>query len=204
MNINPHNLGHYRVPKETFGGVCIDIGCNVGNFTEKHIDHFKKFYCYEPFKGCFDVCYDKFKNYEHVSLYNLAVYSHSNVIMDLLSHHNNDSGSSAVSSDILNDEWEKTNVIQSVNTISLPDILKGIKDWNISYLKSDCETSEYHIFLNQDLSRIEFIGMEIHWQMGESKQNELMNYILKTHNLIDGTMEYIPMNKEILFQRKQL
>jgi FkbM family methyltransferase len=202
MNINPNNLGSYKVPKETIGGICIDIGCNVGCFTERYIDHFKQFYCYEPLKDCFDVCYEKFKNYEHISLYNLAVYSHSNLMMDLLSHNNNDSGSSAVSSDILNDEWEKTNVVQSVNTISLFDILNNIKDWNISYLKSDCETSEYHIFLDQDLSRIEFIGMEIHWQMGESKQNELMNHILKTHNLVDGIQQYVPMNKEILFHRR--
>ena len=86
-------------------------------------------------------------------------------------------------------------------TISLEDILIQCGG-NITYCKSDCETSEYHIFLNKDLTGIMYIGMEIHHQMGPQKQAELIKHILTTHDLVYGSHGYTPFNREILFRRK--
>lgn len=201
ININPHNLGNYIVPRDTKNGICVDIGCNVGSFTKKYCNHFSKIFYYEPFIECFNICQAFSKNYDHIKGYNLAAWSKSGSTVNILAHENKDSGSSAIESASLNNEWSKKNIVHSVATISLEDIL--IKcGGSITYCKSDCETSEYYIFLGKDLMNIMYIGMEIHHQMGQEKQLELINYILKTHDLIYGSLRYTPFNREILFRRK--
>jgi FkbM family methyltransferase len=201
ININQYNLGNYIVPEDTLNGICIDIGANVGSFFKKYISHFSKIYYYEPITQCYNICHNFAKDYDNIYGYNLAVWSDSNIEVDIISHHNNDSGSSAIDSTILNDEWKNKNIIQKINTISLDDILRDIND-DIDYCKSDCENSEYFIFLNRDISKIKYIGMEIHWQMGRDKQEELLSYMLKTHSLISGDINYTNYNREILFKRR--
>lgn len=202
ININMYNLGNYIVPSDSFGGTCIDIGCNVGSFIKKYVHHFKKIYYYEPITQCYNICKDFSQNYDHIYGHNLAAWSESNKIMNIISHFNKDSGSSAVDSFILNDEWKSSDVIQSIQTISLEDIVKSTGSQEITYLKCDCENSEYFIFMDKDISNIKYIGIEIHWQMGLSKQNDLLNHITKTHDLISGSKEYTLYNREILFKRK--
>lgn len=34
MHIKNYNLGNYIVPDDTKGGVCLEIGANVGSFTK--------------------------------------------------------------------------------------------------------------------------------------------------------------------------
>jgi len=41
----------------------------------------------------------------------------------------------------------------------------------------DCETSEYNILINKDLSNIEFLSIEIHWQLGKERWDELLKHI---------------------------
>jgi FkbM family methyltransferase len=201
ININTYNLGNYIVPQDTADGICIDIGCNVGSFMQKYVYHFKKIYYYEPITSCYEICQKFSNNYNHIYGNNLAVWSESNKNINILAHFNNDSGSSALECEILNEEWGHKNVIQSVNTISLHDILQHINS-EVDYCKCDCENSEYFIFLNNDISKIKYIGMEIHWQMGQKKQNELIEYISQTHNLVNGSSNFTNYNREILFQRK--
>lgn len=201
INISPHNLGNYIVPNDTKNGICVDIGCNVGSFTRKYYNHFSKIFYYEPFKDCFEVCQKFSQNYDHICGYNLAAWSESGKNVNILAHSNQDSGSSAIESSSLNDEWSSEDIVHSVKTISLEDILIQCGG-NITYCKSDCETSEYHIFLNKDLTGIMYIGMEIHHQMGPQKQAELIKHILTTHDLVYGSHGYTPFNREILFRRK--
>lgn len=202
INISKHNLGSYIVPYDTAGGVCIDIGCNVGSFLQKYVHHFKKIYYYEPITECYKICNNFSKAYNHIHGSNLAVWSDSNKSLNILAHYNNDSGSSAIECEILNTEWEQRKIIQIVDTISLEDILLQIGS-DIDYCKCDCENSEYFIFLNKDITKIKYIGMEIHWQMGEKKQNELIKHILQTHDLIYGDRNFTNYNREILFKRKK-
>ena len=53
----------------------------------------------------------------------------------------------------------------------------------------DCENSEYEILLGKDLSKIDYMAMELHWQMGESKYNELVEY-LKIYFSINGDISF--------------
>ena len=200
LNINNYNLGYYMVPPTTAGGICIDIGANVGSFIQKYHDHFSTIYFYEPIELCYNKCMEFAKKYSHIHGHNLAVWSESNIEVNILQHQNNDSGSSAIESNILNEEWAHKNIIQKVRTISLTDILNSINK-EIDYCKSDCETSEYFIFMNTDLSKIKYIGMEMHWQMGKSKQEELIDHMNKTHKIIVGKTKYTPYNREVLLER---
>ncbi len=201
IKVKDYNLGNYIVPHDTLHGTCIDIGCNVGSFMQKYINHFSKIVYYEPIKECYDLCVNFARQHAHVCGYNLAVWKTSNELVTMLQHFNQDSGSSAIESDALNYEWHNKSVIQTVNTISIKDILDSIPK-DIDYCKVDCENSEYYIFMNQKIDRIKYIGMEIHHQMGREKQEELLSYILQTHDLISGGAAYTNYNREILFKRK--
>jgi len=203
VQIKNHTLGTYDVPSDTINGNCVDIGCNVGGFIKKYAKHFKRIDYYEPIKECFDMCQNFSINYKHITGYNLAAWSESNKELNILEHKNKDSGSSAIESNILNEEWAEKNTIQKVKTISLEDILLKF-DEDIDYCKCDCETSEYFIFLNKDISRIKYIGLEIHWQMGKDKQEELLEHMFKTHKLVSGKSPLLSGgNEEILLARKE-
>lgn len=200
ITIRPYNLGKYRLPEDITGGVCLEIGANVGSFFDKYSSFFSKIHYYEPISECYDICQEKSKKYNHITGYNLAGYSESGTVHELVVHQNKDSGSTAVKSPILNDEWSDI-VIQNVNTISLEDMIKNLNVEYIDYCKSDCETSEYHIFLNKDISKIRYIGMELHWQVGYDRWYELISYIEKTHTLIYGNNTYTTgMNKDVLYK----
>jgi len=203
VQIKKHTLVNYYVPKDTINGNCVDIGCNVGGFIKKYANHFKRIDYYEPIKECFDMCQNFSINHKHITGYNLAAWGESNKELNILEHKNKDSGSSAIESNILNEEWAEKNTIQKVNTISLEDILSRF-DEDIDYCKCDCETSEYFIFLNKDISRIKYIGLEIHWQMGKDKQEELLEHMFKTHKLVSGKSPLLSGgNEEILLERKE-
>ena len=60
--------------------------------------------------------------------------------------------------------------------------------------------------MNKDLSKIKFLGIELHWQMGKDKYDELLNYIGKFFNqAIPGDISWTyDMNKETLFVSKTL
>lgn len=196
------NLGNYIVPAETINGVCIDIGCNLGDFTHKYKHHFNKIYFIEPQINLFNDLINRFKDDNHIKGFNNAVWSVSDLEVELLEHPNNDSGSVAVNGEHINNDWTK-NVINVVKTISLDDLLTKINENEIDYLKIDCETSEYPFLIGKDISIFKYIGIEIHSQMGESKYNELLGFIKKTHILINGDDSFIKnYNKELLFKLK--
>jgi FkbM family methyltransferase len=196
------NLGNYIVPDETKNGVCIDVGCNLGDFTNKYINHFNKIYFIEPQSDLFRNLVFRFKHMNNVVGFNNAVWSDSNLQVELLQHPNNDHGSVAVNGDYINNDWTE-NVVNTVETISLEDLLNQINEKEIDYLKIDCETSEYPFLIGKDLTMFKYIGMEIHSQMGIQKHTELLNWVKQTHDLINGNDSFTPnTNKEILFKLK--
>lgn len=210
IQIRKHNLGTYVVPEDTIGGNCIDIGCNVGGFIKRYANHFKRIDYYEPIKRCFNICQNFSINHNHITGYNLAAWSESNKNLNVLEHLNKDSGSSAIESNLLDYGWAGKNIIQKIKTISLEDILSRF-DEDIDYCKCDCENSEYFIFLNKDISRIKYIGLELHGQMGKDKQQELLNHMLKTHKIVSvyGSCPLLyfglasGIGREILLERKE-
>tara|TARA_R110000868_G_scaffold315517_1_gene576390 strand:+ start:390 stop:1022 length:633 start_codon:yes stop_codon:yes gene_type:complete len=207
-SIQQNNLGNYIVPEELRGGVCLDIGANVGSFTCKYKDFFGLLHYYEPITDCFNVIKEKLEvsnnPLTNVVGFNKACYSTSGQELEILLHINNDSGSSAIKTNLTeqHEEWKDGAVIQKVSTVSLEDVIKEIGG-DIDYCKCDCETSEYYIFMDKDLSSINYIGMEIHWQMGQEYQLNLFKHFSKTHRFVMGHGGYTyGINREILLQRK--
>ena len=196
------NLGRYLVPYKVKNGICIDVGCNLGDFTKKYENFFKKIYFIEAQTKLFLNLEKRFGQSDNVKGFNKAVWSESNLMVNLVSHPNKDHGSVAVNGGHLNSDWTNQ-IVNQIDTISLEDFLLLIPEKFIDYLKIDCETSEYPFLFGKDLSMIKYIGIEIHPQMGESKYNGLLKWIEQTHMLINGDDSFNKkFNKELLFKLK--
>jgi FkbM family methyltransferase len=196
------NLGRYIVPYNVKNGICIDIGCNLGDFTKKYENFFNKIYFIEAQTKLFLNLEKRFNENNNIKGFNKAVWSESNLMVDLVSHPNNDHGSVAVNGGHLNNDWTNR-IVNQIETISLEDFLLLISEKFIDYLKIDCETSEYPFLFGKDLSMIKYIGIEIHPQMGMLKYNQLLEWIKQTHILIGGDDSFNKnFNKELLFKLK--
>ena len=205
---NYENLGNYIVPTNVVrGGTCVDIGGNTGAFSLKYSGIFRTIHVYEPQFECNEIIRDRLKDHNHITVFGEAVYRESGIQLNMIRHSNNDSGSTAMDSPQLTDHLVKTGwtseIVNTASTICLEDILTRIGG-EIDYCKIDCETGEYELLMNKDLSKIKFLGIELHWQMGKDKYNELLNYIGKFFNKAipgDISWEY-GANKETLFMSK--
>lgn len=197
------NLGQYIVPDEVKNGICLDIGSNYGDFTDKYKDFFSKIYFVEAQTTLFNNIKIRFKDFNNIIGFNNAVWNESNVSLDMIWHDNHDPGSVGVKGPYVNNHWIDE-FVNSVTSISLEDLLKEINHDKIDYLKLDCETSEYPFLYGKDLTPFKYIGAELHFQLGEQKYNELLSFITKTHDLISGDMSYVlGSNKEVLFKLRQ-
>jgi hypothetical protein len=120
----------------------------------------------------------------------------------MVSHSNTDLGSVGVKSNLINKDWTN-NIVNKVKSISLEEIYGIVNNQIIDYMKIDCETSEYSFLLNKDLSKLKYIGIELHHHIGFNKYDELLNWIKKTHDLIIGDDSFkFESNKEVLFKLK--
>jgi FkbM family methyltransferase len=194
------NLGNYDVPNETLNGLCVDVGANLGDFTNKYLNHFKKIFYIEPQIELFKNLEKRFENNSNVVGLNRAVWSESNVDLEMVAHTNTDLGSVGVKGNLINHDWTN-NLVNKVQSISLEEIYKMVNYEMISYMKVDCETSEYSFLYGKDLSKINYIGIELHHHIGTERYNQLLIWIKKTHVLINGDDSHtIEKNKEVLFK----
>tara|TARA_E500000318_G_C3561662_1_gene213723 strand:- start:1866 stop:2531 length:666 start_codon:yes stop_codon:yes gene_type:complete len=206
--IRESNLGYYNIPNDVKDGICVDIGSNVGSFFSTYHNFFSKIHFYEPFRDCYQICLEKSKKYNNVSGFNEAVLDQVKDSVSVIGHQDNDSGSNAIKYNTTNSDWNDEE-IGSCPSVDLETVLSRVGG-SIDYLKCDCETSEYNVFYGKDLSDIKYIAMELHWQMGEEKYYNVLNHILKTHNLVScnpGDTKYIGHwggNKELFFKNKNL
>lgn len=196
VNIPINNLGHYNIPEDCKKDVCVDIGANVGSFTLSQQSNFKTIHYYEAFEDCYNLVKDRVKQFSNIVGWNEAVYNKDGETVSIMSHYNLDAGSNAIKTDSINEDWKEE--IGSVKTVSFPTVLQRAGG-HIDYLKIDCETSEYYFLIGQDLSYIDYIGIELHWQMGKEKYNELLAHISKTHTTTDYCEWGYESNKEVLF-----
>jgi FkbM family methyltransferase len=206
MQTHSEHLGNYHVPERCRDGICVDIGGNTGQFSLKYANFFKKIHIYEPQKECQEIISKNIKNVSNITLYNEAVYNVSNFHVNLMSHHNLDSGSVAVQSDlIVVKEWTQNIVDEKCRTISLEDVIDRVGGC-VDYMKIDCETSEYNFLINKDLSKIKYIGIELHWQLGKENFDNLVNHILKYFdNPFNSNLDYPNgTNIEVFFESKKI
>ena len=40
----------YKIPNECRGGLCVDAGCNIGDFEMNHANRFDKYVCFDVFE----------------------------------------------------------------------------------------------------------------------------------------------------------
>ena len=201
INIPSYNLGVYTIPDTCLKDVCVDIGANVGDFTVNQASHFALVHYYEPYTPCYQRAAEKTSQLSNVVGWNEAVYESDDAVVSLVAHSNYDAGSNAIKTDLLNGDWAEE--IQQVKTVSLPTILKRVGG-HINYLKVDCETSEYSLFMNQDLTEIDYIGTELHWQIGEERYNDLITHVCKTHTCSEDLKWLHGYNREVTFTNKKL
>lgn len=74
----------YYLPETCRGGICIDIGANVGGFVNAFSSRFDKFICFEPCLNNFSLLKNNTKKFSHVLLNNLAVDKESNLTKKLM------------------------------------------------------------------------------------------------------------------------
>lgn len=201
INIPQQNIGNYTIPYDCNKEVCVDVGANVGSFTCAQASTFKILHFYEPYLPCFNIVKEKTVSYNNVVGWNEAVYKEDNLELSIVAHENMDAGSNALLTDSVNDTWQHE--IQKTKTVSLPTILDRVGGY-INYLKLDCETSEYYFLIDQDLSNIDYIGAELHWQMGLEKYNKLLEHIKVTHIVVGDYNWHWGLNKEVLFKNKMI
>jgi FkbM family methyltransferase len=201
MQIHSIHCGEYIVPECVKNGVAVDIGGNTGQFSLKYKDFFNKIYIYEPQKECYEIIAKNINGIPNIILFEEAVFHTSNMYVNLVSHHSMDSGSVSVKDDIINvKEWTE-DIVNECKTISLEDVMKRAGG-RVDYMKVDCENSEYHFFMNKDLSNINYLGIELHWQMGKENFDRLVSYILRFFDLVSNNCLDYGGNMDVLFKSK--
>jgi FkbM family methyltransferase len=146
---------------------------------------------------------DKISNFQfsNNTLFNEAVGDRVSVTK-LMMHSNTDSGSCAIKETIetvikTKADWTNT-VVSDIPMVDIETVLSRIGG-TIDYLKMDCENSESLILLGKDLSKIRYIGIELHNQMGEENWNQLREWVARTHL---GFPPYNGQHIETLLTRK--
>jgi hypothetical protein len=202
MNISlDSHLGNYIIPNKCEKKILVDIGANTGNFTVSQINNFEVIHFYEPYLPCFEIVKQRVSDNENVIGFNEAVYSKDGVELSMMAHDNHDAGSNGLKTDSLNGDWVEE--ICKVTTVSLDTILSRVGG-RINYLKIDCETSEYYFFMDKNLNDIDYIAIELHWQMGKEKYEKLISFIKETHNCNSNLIWENGVNKEVLFINKKI
>lgn len=143
----------------------IDIGANIGLFTEWVLDRFgsdTEIISVEPNSRAIEAFEFLHGQKKNVKLYRLAVSEKSGDVLDLRISPENSLISSA-------DMTENLTEVEKVNTISLNDLLSQ-EGWDgCDLLKIDVEGGEYDIFKSlsiEDLRKFKYILMEFHNNKG--------------------------------------
>jgi FkbM family methyltransferase len=199
-----YNYGNYFIPEDSRNGIAIDIGCNNGCFIDYYKNFFNKIYAYEANFFLVEKLKEKFANNSNIEVNHYAVSNESNKIFKLVKHkESEDNGSFAILKDNTESQWDKSEVICEAKSINIEDIIDHCGG-KIDFMKIDCETSEYELLLNKDLSNVKYIAIELHNQLGIEKYIELHNFLSKTHNCNEKCNFIEMQNQEFLFYNKKI
>jgi|TARA_R110000803_G_scaffold87426_2_gene154119 FkbM family methyltransferase len=183
---------YYELPKDCLGGICVDAGCNIGDFPLNHKDRFDTYICYDVFKENIEECIKNTKSLSesiNIEINHLALWSESNELIDVMAyepwdtkdinHFGNSGNVGCVKWEGEKGEgWNEDNIIEKIKTISIDSIIE--KYGVINLLKIDVEGSEYEFLMGKDLSKINYIVGESHGSI--ENQEILAQWISKTHN----------------------
>jgi FkbM family methyltransferase len=184
----------YSIPDECRGGLCVDAGCNIGDFEMNHTNRFDKYVCFDVFEENVTEAKNNTKDLGiDVEINKLAVWSESNKFINVMAYephtnknlqHFGNSGNIGCVEFIgpQGEGWKSENVIDLIETISIESIIE--KHGTINLLKIDVEGSEYEFLLGKDLSKINYIVGEFHFE--QEKQKKLIDWVCKTHDVFNG------------------
>jgi len=190
FNNNTHNKGldfklnyikkAYPIPKFIEKNVAVDIGCNLAAFPIANKDNFKSIYAFEASYECFEYSFTNLKerNVKNCYLFNLAVHHSNGLLPKIKQHKSKDNGSNSI---IEHQDWD-TGIYHKVPSISLEGIFELCNIDRISYMKIDCEGSEYELLMNKNLENIDFISIEVHNQR-PNESNMLTQYLKQFFNV---------------------
>jgi FkbM family methyltransferase len=198
-------FGDYHVPDfssipET---VCVDVGTNVGTFILTNHSRFTHIFGFEASYENFQKCNDnlKLRGIQNTVLFNLAAASKTGELVNIQTHLSKDHGSCSI---IKHEHWhsEKSHPILS---ISFENVFKLIGTDHVHYMKLDIEGGEYDFLMNKDLSKIDYIGIEMHGQIGE-KRKELQEYLERYFVVITDYNQNCPFdeNYEVSLMNRRL
>lgn len=188
------NEAKYNVPDECRGGLCVDAGCNIGDFEMNHGNRFDKYVCFDVFQENVNECIKNTKDINaEIEVNKLAVWSESDKFINVMAYERWDTkniqyfGASGNVGCVewkgeKGEGWKEENAIDLVKTISIESIIE--KYGPINLLKVDVEGSEYEFLLGKDLSKINFIVGEFHFE--EERIKSLVDWVSKTHDVYPG------------------
>jgi FkbM family methyltransferase len=176
----------YFVPCEAYHGTCIDVGGNIGAFSLVHSEHFHRIIAFEPATETIHKYISNTGHLKNVTAYRYAVSDKTGKYLKLKQWTQRERKESGNASVLDNPDWSDEE-IEEVMSISLEDIFSIWRLERINYLKCDCEGGEYDFLMNKDLSKIDYLSIEIHKQLGE-KADELEAYL---------SLFFIPINEKI-------
>ena len=171
-----------------------------------NLNQFDKYICYDVFQENVDECLKNTSDLDiDIEVFKKAVFSHSNKqinvyayvkphsapVLDItkqiniinidtnnLDYFGNSGNIGCVEHTGPQGEgWKKENIIDIVSTISLEEIIDTYG--TIQLLKVDVEGSEYEFLLHKDLSKINYITCELHFEY--EKIQQLIQHISNTH-----------------------
>lgn len=217
FNDPPHWLGKhlngikksYLVPKGVKKGVCVDVGANVGAFAITHHQLFNRVICIEPALETSQKCARNTKKCKNVEVHRFAAGKDDDSILRLRKYRrdltrsmgedspaNFSGNASTFDSDLYSD-----NEHEEVPSISFPGLFSKFNLEEISYLKIDCEGAEYDFLMDHDLSKVEYLGIEIHRHLFD-KIKPLIQHIEKYFTLIKKRGNGIKTHMENTYRRK--
>ena len=183
---------NYPLPADCKGGLCIDAGCNIGDFPINQMNRFDKYICFDVFDKNIEEAISNTKDLGlDIEIHKQAVWNASNEWIDVmayepwdtkdLNHFGNSGNVGCVEfTGEQGEGWNKENTIGLVSTISIDTIVD--KCGEIDLLKVDVEGSEYPFLMNKDLSKIKWISAELHGEI--EKRQSLIDWISNTHEVV--------------------
>lgn len=166
------NLYENHLVKVESGDVVVDIGANIGLFTNSVLkNNVSKIYCCEPSSKCFSLLQDVFKNDKQVSLHKYAISDKNGTDkLSIISEYDDFFGANFIRSNpnygtqSLMDEKDVS--FEYVETIKFKDFISKNNIEKIDLLKVDCEGGEYYIFTDENKeyfkNNVKKIMMEYH------------------------------------------
>ncbi len=175
-------------------GIALDFGLNVGAFAFNNVNKFHKIFAVEASSDCLKDAKKNLKKIplEKIEFIHAALSNKSNEQVSLKKVIVNGEFESKDFSilDLNNSDLEKTDYIgrfgeqiEVVNSLSWPDLMNKIGKPEVRLLKCDIEGAEYQLFIDCDLSNVEYLIFELHYTfLGKEKVSELLNHLTKYFN----------------------